>query len=90
MHELNYSQKLDLERNDGVVLLTGENESGQDFYAYILMEKEQVEQMMRDADNGTEVDFTSYGEVILSGIGDILEEDIEYMEETYDFDHSVE
>lgn len=59
-----------LQSNYGVVLCHSCTESGEPFFHYVMGDKNGIEQMHRDYQSGKDVDFSTYGEIVLSGWGE--------------------
>lgn len=70
MAHLTFQDKLMLQTNYGVVLCSSSTATGEPFFHYVMADKKHIDQMNRDYENGTEVDFTAYGEILLSGWGE--------------------
>ncbi len=70
MTALSLQTKLMLQNNYGVVLCNSTTENGEPFFHFVKADKKNIEQMNRDYQAGKEVDFTSYGEILLSGWGE--------------------
>jgi hypothetical protein len=67
---LTHKDKVILQNNDGVMLCKSHTPEGQPFFHYVLADKKNIEQMDRDKESGKVVDFSSYGEILLSGWGE--------------------
>ena len=59
-----------LQTNYGVVLCTSETTKGEPFFHYVMADKKNIDKMQRDYSAGAQVDFSSYGEILLSGWGE--------------------
>lgn len=65
MSKLSFTERLNMEKNDSVMLYRGRNGAGQDFFAYIVCQRGGVEKMHKDYENGATVeDISEYGEVV--------------------------
>ena len=69
MSHLSFRDKLSLKAYN-VVLCTAKAANGEAFFHYLMADKPNIEKMHRDQEAGKEVDFTSYGEILLSGWGE--------------------
>ncbi|MDX2074775.1 MAG: hypothetical protein SFX19_10520 [Alphaproteobacteria bacterium] len=69
MSNLSFQEKLVLENNYGVVLCNSSTEEGEPFFHYVMADRKHIEQMHRDYESGAKVDFSAYGDIILSGWG---------------------
>lgn len=67
---LSHKDKITLQHSDGVMLCRSRTDDGQPFFHYVLADKKHIEQMYRDKEAGIPVDFTQYGEILLSGWGE--------------------
>ncbi|MGB1539383.1 MAG: hypothetical protein ACPG80_00325 [Rickettsiales bacterium] len=84
-----YRQKVLLGDRNPVVLLRGERQSGQPFFAYIVLTIGQLTRLNSDMDAGNFVRLSDYGKVVLQGEGQPSEEQMQYMAEHYAFfDHT--
>ena len=67
---LSFQDKLMLQNNYGVVLCKSTAPNGEPFFHYVMADKKNIDQMQRDYESGADVDFSSYGEILLSGWGE--------------------
>lgn len=70
MSHLTFKDKLMLQTNHGVVLCVSSTATGEPFFHYVMADKKNIEKMQRDHELGAYADFTSYGEILLSGWGE--------------------
>lgn len=70
MSNISFQNKVMLESNYGVVLCRSCTESGKPFFHYVMADKKGIGQMRRDYQSGKVIDFSSYGEIVLSGWGE--------------------
>ncbi len=84
---LTHAHRVELEKNDGIMLLQGEKADGAAFFVYMIMNLEQVEKLERDSADGAVIDFAQYGTVIIAGKGKPTQDHIAYMEKEYNFKH---
>ncbi len=70
MVAFSFQDKLMLQTNYGVVLCHSETDDGEAFFHYVMAHRKNIEKMHRDQQRGADVDFESYGEILLSGWGE--------------------
>jgi hypothetical protein len=70
MAHLSFQEKLKLQTHLGVVLCNSSTPQGEPFFHYVMTDKQGIEKMNRDYEQGAQVDFASYGEILLSGWGE--------------------
>lgn len=70
MGSFSHQQLVQLQNYYGVVLCRSSTESGDPFFHYVMADKENIEKMHQDHQTGKEVDFASYGEILISGWGE--------------------
>lgn len=68
-----------------IILLRGTNAEDVEFYAYVSATPENVKRMNDDYENGRLVNFSNYGTVLLSGMGEPTEYDKIEMAERFGF-----
>ena len=81
---LSFAQKARLHGYNPVVLLRGIKKGGSRFFAYVEMTKDEYELLSAEAFKSV----YQYGRVILEGEGMPTDEQCQYMETNYEFDHS--
>ena len=69
-YHLSFQDKLSLQKNYGVVLCTSQTDMGRPFFHYVMADRKAIDQMQRDYESATHVNFTDYGEILLSGWGE--------------------
>jgi len=67
---LSFQEKLMIQTSYGVVLCTSETARGEPFFHYVMADKKNIDRMQRDQASGAPVNFSSYGEILLSGWGE--------------------
>lgn len=70
MSHLSFQDKLMLQSHYGVVLCTSSTETGEPFFHYVMADRKHIEKLQREYEKGSVVDFTAYGEILLSGWGE--------------------
>lgn len=69
MSGLTFQQKLLLQNRYGVVLCHSATQSGEAFYHFIKADSKNTDKLLKAQGSGGIVDFTAYGEIVLSGWG---------------------
>jgi hypothetical protein len=83
MSKLTFQDKVMLESHYGVVLCSSKTKEGEPFFHYVMADRKNIEQMHKDYAEGKEVDFASYGEILLSGWGEKPEAEYEQIISEY-------
>jgi len=83
MARLSFQDKLMLQKNYGVVLCSSKTKEGEPFFHYVMADRDSIEKMQDDYEAGAEVDFSTYGEILLSGWGDKPEPEYEQIISEY-------
>ena len=83
MSYLTFKDQLRLEKNYGVVLCNSVTPEGKPFFHYVMADKKNIEKMHRDFEKGGDVDFTSYGEILISGWGETPPPEYEQIMDEY-------
>lgn len=73
---------------DPVVFLKGERPNGVTFFAYLSLPFEQLARLNSDMERGRVVQLSEYGKVVLQGDGEPSDDQKQYMERHYAFDHT--
>lgn len=85
---LSFRQKVLIGDHNPVVFLKGERGEGRPFFAYLSLPIEQLVRLNRDMERGVLVQLAEYGKVVLQGFGEPNEDQKQYMERHYAFDHT--
>lgn len=67
---ISFQEKLKLESNDAIVLCRSSDEDGNKCFYYIRADKNNILKMHSDYQSGKEINFNSYGTIILLGWGE--------------------
>ena len=81
-------QKLELDDNHGIVLLRGKSRDGHSIYAYVKVDKSDIDEIERAYHAGKEIDYSTYKGILKHDWGDEPTDNVKlYMERTYGFKH---
>lgn len=83
MTHLSFKDKLVLQDNYGVVLCKSHTKTGQQFFHYVMADKKNIDRLARANENNDFVDFSDFGEIILSGWGEKPSQEHEFIISEY-------
>lgn len=88
MSALTHTQQVALQKGRGLTLVRAADAQGRPFYVYVLASGDQIKHLQRAHDEGRDIRFADYGDVIHKDWGEEPSDAIKrYMEEHYGFIH---
>ncbi len=84
---LSHVLKLEFQTHHGIILTQGIGKSGREYFAYIKVNRNGIEEIARAHGTNNRLDLNKVGEVLIAGFGEPPESVRQQMEAKYNFTH---